>query len=662
MIASYPFAAIVGQDQLKTALLLCAVNPGIGGVLIRGDKGTAKSTAARGLAEVLMPIERVLGCHFNCLPGEAHELCDVCGKPEANFKLAPVPFVNLPLGATEDRVLGSLDFERALKDGRRAFQPGLLAGANRGILYIDEVNLLADHLVDVLLDVAATGVNLIQREGLSINHPAKFSLVGTMNLEEGDLRPQLLDRFGLMVHVEAPKDAPVRVEVVRRRMEFEACPEVFVLSWSGQQDAIRKQVVSAQALLPQVTMDDSLFNFISKMCCELQVVSLRADIVMNKSARALAALDGRQVVTVDDVRYAAELVLPHRRRCKPTDRTGLDSDRLDDLLNDLSKEKTPESSQTQPKNERQAPERSDNKPSSDQVNDNGGKDNESTEDLSEGPDQDPIVFGVKSQNTAWKVELRSGQTVDTSGRRSIAPGARRGQYVRAVLNEKPTNLAVDATLRHAVLRNSGELKVSRADLHQKIRIARHGNIVLLVVDSSGSMASLQRMEAVKGAVLSLLGDAYQRRDKVGVISCRGQQAELILAPTRSVEEAEQRLRSLPTGGRTPLAHALTVATETLSKSTKDDGPEPLLVILSDGKANVGLSSKGDPWQQSLQVAANLADLDVPALVVDTEAGFLRLGRARELADSMRAEYVVLDDLSAETLTLTIRRRLRGKVR
>lgn len=660
MIASYPFAAIVGQDQLKTALLLCAVNPSIGGVLIRGDKGTAKSTAARGLAEVLLPIELVAGCTFNCVAGRPHELCDVCSNGGATIRLAPVPFVNLPLGATEDRVLGSLDFERALKDGKKSFQPGLLAGANRGILYIDEVNLLADHLVDVLLDVAATGVNLIQREGLSISHPARFSLIGTMNLEEGDLRPQLLDRFGMMVHVEAPKDPQLRVEVVRRRMDFEADSEAFVRIWSAEQEAVRGKVVAAQALLSQVTMDDALLSFISRMCCELQVVSLRADIVMNKVARALSALDGRLTVTVEDVRAAAELVLPHRRRCKPTDRAGLDSQRLDDLLNDVSEK---QKSEEQPKPRKQPPEHPEpeqQKSSARSREKLDEKVEEPDQDLSANTDQDPVVFGVKNQNIGWRLELRSGQTVDTSGRRSLALGARRGQYVRAVLNENPTSIAIDATLRHAVLRNSGELKVSRADLHQKVRVARHGNVVLFIVDSSGSMASMQRMEAVKGAVISLLADAYQRRDRVGVITCRGQQAELILSPTRSVEEAEQRLHALPTGGRTPLAHAMTVAAETLAKFSKEDDPEPLLVILSDGKANVGISNLGDPWQQGLSAAAKLAERNIPAIVIDTESGFLRLGRARELAETMRAEYVVLDALSADTLTLTIRKRLRGK--
>lgn len=303
---NFPFTAIVGQSTLRKALMLCAVDPGIGGVLIRGDKGTAKSTAARALADVLPRIERVPGCAFNCAPGVPCEHCDACSScGERAPVLSAVPFVTLPLGATEDRVLGSLDISRALQGGQRAFQPGLLASAHRGLLYIDEVNLLADHLVDVLLDVAAMGVNSVQRDGLSIRHPARFTLVGTMNLEEGDLRPQLLDRFGLMVEVTAPREKTERSEVVRRRIAFEADPAGYVTQWRDEQDALQSQLATAQKLLPTVVLDDAMLDLISHLCCEFEVASLRADIVMHKTARALAALEGRERVGLLDIRGAA---------------------------------------------------------------------------------------------------------------------------------------------------------------------------------------------------------------------------------------------------------------------------------------------------------------------------------------------------------------------
>jgi len=298
--ATFPFSAIVEQPQLKTALLLCAVDPSLGGVLIRGDKGTAKSTAARALTDILPLIERVAGCAFNCAPGSPYQHCETCNpvgaalaalvetkvSPTMNPHLQPVPFVTLPLGATEDRVIGTLDLEQALKGGQRVFKPGLLAAAHRGILYIDEVNLLPDHLVDVLLDAAAMGVNAVQREGLSVTHPARFTLIGTMNLEEGDLRPQLLDRFGLMVEVTAPRDKGLRSEVVRRRIAFEANPAAYAAAWMHEQQALRHQLATAQQLLPEVTLDDALLDLISHLCCEFEVASLRADIVMHKAARA----------------------------------------------------------------------------------------------------------------------------------------------------------------------------------------------------------------------------------------------------------------------------------------------------------------------------------------------------------------------------------------
>src|SRR5580692_2587096 len=327
-VYDFPLAALVGQEQLKSALLLCAVNPGIGGVLIRGDKGSAKSTAARGLAGVMAPIERVVGCAYNCAPGDPSASCEVCNGAATSVETTPVPFVNLPLGASEDRVLGSLDFERALKDGRKAFQPGLLASAHRGILYIDEVNLLPDHLVDVLLDAAAMGINRVQREGLAVQHSARIALVGTMNQEEGELRPQLLDRFGMMVEVRAPQEPRLRAEIVRRRLAWEADPEAFGRAWNDQQVALCEQVLRAQGLLPKVTIADGLLLLISELCCSQGVTSLRADLVMNKAARALAALHDRTNVEADDLSQAAMLVLPHRRRARPFEQPGVDENEL----------------------------------------------------------------------------------------------------------------------------------------------------------------------------------------------------------------------------------------------------------------------------------------------------------------------------------------------
>jgi len=636
---NFPFSAIVGQSQLKTALLLCAVDPTLRGVLIRGDKGTAKSTAARALADILPPIERIAGCAFNCLPDTPCTHCEICSDANVVPQSAAVPFITLPLGATEDRVLGTLDLERALQGARRAFQPGLLAAAHRGILYVDEVNLLQDHLVDVLLDAAAMGVNSVQREGLSVTHAARFTLIGTMNLEEGDLRPQLLDRFGLMVEVTAPRDKSLRADVVRRRITFEADPESYASAWAAPQDDLRRQLAAAQQMLRQVELDDTLLELISHLCCEFEVASLRADIVMHKASRALAALDARTRVTPDDVRHAAELVLPHRRRRKPFEQPGLDRERLDDLMQQASQPSTENES------EAEIEKRSQQMPEDEQQSASDQNDEQNDQQAAQ------QIVAAASAGSVRRIEVDSEYGV--AGRRSDVRHAARGHVIRAVPHENPGSLAVGATLRSAALRNPAEFKVMKSDLHQQIRVGKSANLILFVVDASGSMAAQRRMEAVKGAVLALLTDAYQRRDQVAVISFRGEAATLLLAPTRSVDLAEQGLRELPTGGRTPLPHALQLTLETLEQESGANRLPPLLVLLSDGKANVALGTGGDPWRETLALAGLLTARRVPALVIDTESGYLRLGRAAQLAQALGAECLTLEQLSAENLTLTI---------
>ena len=634
---NFPFSAIVEQTQLKTALLLCAIDPSLGGVLIRGDKGSAKSTAARALTDILPFIERIAGCAFNCPPGTPCQHCETCNTGQVTAQTSNVPFITLPLGATEDRVLGTLDLEQALKGGQRIFLPGLLAAAHRGILYIDEVNLLPDHLVDVLLDAAAMGVNTVQREGLSISHPSRFTLIGTMNLEEGDLRPQLLDRFGLLVDVVAPREKSLRSEVVRRRIAFEANPAAYNTAWLQEQQTLQTRLMSAQKLLPNIILDDALLDLISHLCCEFEVASLRADIVMHKASRALAALEGRPQVTPKDVRGAAELVLPHRRRRNPFEQPGLDNERLDTLMQQA--QQPPD----QNCNESGLENNCDEKPSDDDTCINPAEGNGELQDQQQ-------VSPIAPADTVRRIKVDAVANRYTAGKRSNTANAPRGRVVHAVPNQTPDSLAIGATLQSAALRGSEVFRVTKNDLHQQVRAGKNANLILFIVDASGSMAAQRRMETVKGSVLSLLTDAYQRRDEVAVIGFRGESAQLLLAPTRSVDLAEKNLRELPTGGRTPLPHALSLALETLKKSTMP----PLLVLLSDGKANVPLTEGNDPWQETLMLAELLAKRAVPALVLDIETGFLRLGRAQQLARALAAECLALEELSAENLTLTIR--------
>lgn len=638
---TYPFSALVGQSALKRALLLCAVNPGIGGVLIRGDKGTAKSTAVRGLSALMPLIQRVAGSRFNCLPNEPLTECEACQQPDRRVEEIPVPFVDLPLGATEDRVLGSLDLEGVLVERKRKLLPGLLASAHQGILYIDEVNLLADHLIDGLLDVAAMGVNTVQRDGLSVSHPARFVLIGTMNPEEGNLRPQFLDRFGLVIDVAAPRDVTERTEVVRRRITFEANPAVFAEKWADEQQTLQQQIRQARQLLPSVQLADGLLTLISQLCADLNVASLRADIVMHKTARTLAALAGRTDVTADDIRQAAELALPHRQRKKTKENNLSSMPDLDEWLppNQSSsgqKSKPPEV----PSGSSEPPEPSDEKT---------GKHPKT---------QPEHVFGalpVDEPPTLVPDWLEQKPVFE--GRRNPAKDTTRGRVIRAVPRAAPTDLAVPETLRSAVLQNAENLTITRADLHQTVRAGKTGHLILFVVDASGSMAAGKRMEAVKGSVLGLLTDAYQHRDSVGVIAFRGVEAQLLLPPTRDVEQAEQALQQLPTGGRTPLPHALQLAEEVIQQAVSWDKNRVFLVILSDGKANVPLPGGGDAWQQTIQLAMRLREQRIPALVLDTETDYLRLGRAAELANALGAECRSLDELSAENLTETVSKQM-----
>ena len=326
MATAFPFSAIVGQDEMKTCIILAAVDPAIGGVLVFGDRGTGKSTAVRALAALLPPMTVVDGCRYGCDPASSSRLCSECQDRARSGPLtshsAPVPVVDLPLGASEDRVVGALDLERALSRGEKAFEPGLLARANRGFLYVDEVNLLEDHLVDLLIDVAASGENVVERDGLSVRHPARFVLVGSGNPEEGELRPQLLDRFGLSVEVKTPTELPVRIDVVRRRDSYERDPEAFIAAWHEADTTLRHAILAARARLSEVEVPDAVLELSAKLCIALGTDGLRAELTLMRAARALAAFQGDAVVTSAHLRRIAPPALRHRLRRNPLDDAG----------------------------------------------------------------------------------------------------------------------------------------------------------------------------------------------------------------------------------------------------------------------------------------------------------------------------------------------------
>jgi magnesium chelatase subunit D len=638
----YPFSAIVGQEDLKLALLVNAVSPEVGGVLVRGEKGTAKSTAVRALAGLLPGIRVVSGCPYSCDPEAPNPECPAGPHlPDAPVETRPVRLVELPVGASTDRLAGTLDLERALSEGRKAFEPGLLAAAHRGILYVDEVNLLSDHLVDLLLDVAAMGVNHVEREGVSVRHPSRFILVGTMNPEEGELRPQLLDRFGITVEVSGSPDPADRVQIVRRRLRYEADPEGFSALWSAADEDLASSIESARMRLPDVGLDEDTLFRISTLCAELGVDGLRGDLVTAKTARTLAAWDARDDVLVDDVKRAAVLALSHRRRRGPFEQPGIDPEELE---NALSEDPDPPDG-----------------PDGGMVPPNTGENGEVSSSVRDSePSEAHTGTGERGHTASEPFKPVRLETAEKGrggplGRRSRIVGESGHPVGDREPGDNPKDVALAATVRAAAPhqrtrgREGPGIEVRPGDLRQKVREGREGNLILFLVDASGSMAARSRMSAVKGAVLSLLNDAYQRRDKVALISFRGEGAKILLPPTASVELAASRLEDLPTGGRTPLAAGIEEAAEVLKREKQRDRERrPLLVLLTDGRATAG----PDPHP----AAARLRSLGATSFVVDTEEGYVRLGMAGELAGALGARCLRLEELRADSLVELIERR------
>ncbi|MEU8761662.1 putative cobaltochelatase [Streptomyces sp. NPDC048659] len=678
MSTRYPFTAVVGMDDLRLALLLNSVSPAVGGVLVRGEKGTAKSTAVRALAELLPSVAVVADCRFSCDPASPDPGCPDGPHEVGAADARPARMVELPVGASEDRLVGALDIERALAEGVKAFEPGLLAAAHRGILYVDEVNLLHDHLIDLLLDAAAMGQSHVEREGVSVRHAARFLLVGTMNPEEGELRPQLLDRFGLTVEVAASRVPEERVEVVRRRLAFEDDPAAFAARWAGEEAALRARIVAARELLPKVTLGDAVLLQIAATCAAFEVDGMRADIVMARTATALAAWAGRTEVTSDDVRQAALLALPHRRRRNPFDAPGLDEDKLDETLERFKGEDEP-----------------DDEPEPDGPGDGGPGDGgpggggggippqgdgpapEQAPAPEEAPAEAPAPApapqnsgsgsgpGSGDRAAVQAAEPFRTKTLSVPGLGEGAAGRRsraRTEHGRTTGSTRPrgalTKLHLAATVHAAAPhqkargRSGPGLVVRRDDLRQATREGREGNLVLFAVDASGSMAARQRMSAVKGAVLSLLLDAYQRRDKVGLITFRGRAAELALPPTSSVDAAATRLEQLPTGGRTPLSAGLLKAHDVLRiERLRDPSRRPLLVVVTDGRATGG---GPDPLALAARAARLHAADGTASVVVDCETGPVRLGLAGTLARELGGTAVTLDELRADSIAGLVR--------
>ena len=638
----YPFAAVVGQEQAKKALLIALVNPKAGGLLIGGRKGTAKSVLARSTKELIEPKQ----------------------------------FIDLPLNVTEDMLFGSIDIEYAVSKGQKRFAPGILARANENVLYIDEVNLLRQELLLAVLDANAAGMNQVERDGISFTHPVQLTVLATMNPEEGVLPQHILDRFGMYVDLASEMELEQRVKIMRQALAYGSDVASFREEYATVTQELRAKIARALELLPQIQLSDAMLILAAQMVSQALCAGHRAEIYLLEAAKALAALAGRAYVLPKDVEEAAQFVLPHRMRKPPEpqepeaseqDSSEQDEDEFEN--NDDEAQDNTEDNSRDDNNLPPPPLDNNDDGAADDEQDKNEQDEKDAQEPKQNNDQlapEEQIADIDKSFRLPKMLLDLGKDRNIrrgSGKRSTTrTDLKQGRYVRAELPKaKVEDLAFDATIRAAApfqkMRedNGCALNIKQEDLRQKVREKRIGNTFLFAVDASGSMGARERMRAVKGAIFYMLQEAYQKRDRVGMIAFRRQKAELLLPITRSVDLAQKCLAELPTGGKTPLADGLAVALQTLSMLNKHDSElEPILVLVTDGRANATEADGGDPVASALKMAERIGKAKITSVVIDTESDFIKLGLAKRVAAAMGANYYMLQRLTKDSIIRIVR--------